>query len=409
MELNPDMPTSVETLSPSAVASRPLRIGIDARTLSGPFTGDRTYWRGLIGGLAKIDSVNRYFIYTREPVAGTPPETGPNFTWRTARTPGNDALWMQFQFPRLLAQDDVDIGHTQYNIPLLTIPCPIVTTIGDITFALFPDQFLPRDRFILNQFIPRSLRKAAGILAVSESTRRDILRRYKHIIAPEKVVTTLLAAHEQFRPIPEAEFTEMQARVCENAGIPRTPYILSVGVLQPRKNLTTLLDAFALVKLGKLAPPHKLFIAGKRGWLNEDLDKQLAALPTEVAKDILFLGYVPDHELPDLYAGAEMFCYPSTYEGFGLPPLEAMACGCPVLCSETSSLPEVVGDGGILLPSKDSDAWARAIEKLIERPELRPRWGERGVARAAQFSWTNTAQKTLETYIELRRPVTDAS
>ena len=141
--------------------------------------------------------------------------------------------------------------------------------------------------------------------------------------------------------------------------------------MQPRKNLELLLDAFALLKLGPNPPPHRLIIAGKRGWLDET-DAQLAALPEEVTREIVLAGYVADADLPALYGGADALCYPSRYEGFGLPPLEAMACGCPVLCSRASSLPEVVGDAGILLPADNSNAWAHALEKLLSSPAVRP-------------------------------------
>jgi len=376
-----------------------MRIGIDARTLSGRFTGDRTYWRGLIGGLAAIDTENEYFLYLKAGIEGEPPTVGPNFTWRTIPTPSHEALWMQTAFPKVLRADRVDVGHTQYNTPLSGTPCPIVTTVHDITFALFPEHFLPKDRFILNRFVPGSMRRAARVIAVSESTRRDILRQYKLHIPPEKVVATLLAADPRFAPPPDGQESAREAanNKYELRGL---PYILSVGVMQPRKNLALLLDAFALMKLGPLAPPHLLVIAGKRGWKNEELDDQLAKLPAEVVDQIVFTGYVPDEDLPMLYGGADAFCYPSLYEGFGLPPLEAMACGCPVLVSRVSSLPEVVGDAGILLPSNDSDAWASALEKIIGHPNVRERWSLHGLERAKDFNWEKTARLTLDVYRE---------
>lgn len=380
-----------------------MRIGIDARTLSGRHTGDRTYWRGLIGGLAVVDADNEYVLYTRLPLDGEPPETGPNFRWRALPRPENGALWMLRGWPRALAEDAVDVAHTQYNIPLLGAPCPVVTTIHDITFALFPALFAARDRWILNALVPRSLRRAARVIADSECTRRDILRRYKASVAPEKVTTILLAADERFQIPPDGQES---ARGTANTriGLSDQPYVLSVGVLQPRKNLSVLLDAFALAKLGPVAPPHRLVIVGKRGWLGQDLDRQVAALPPAVSDDIVWAGYVPDDDLPALYGGADAFCYPSLYEGFGLPPLEALACGCPVLCSRTSSLPEVVGDAGVLLPPDDSTAWAHALDKMLTQPGVRARWRERGPERAARFSWEETARQTRKVYEECQHP-----
>jgi len=374
-----------------------MRIGIDARTLSGRFTGDRTYWRGLIGGLSAIDSSNEYVLYTRLPVDGDPPLTGPNFSWKVLPSPSNDALWMMTAFPQALKRDRIDIGHTQYNIPLLGAPCPIVTTIGDISFNLFPDLFLPKDRAILNRCIPISFKRAAHIIAVSESTRRDILRQYKKIVPSEKVTATLLAVSDDFRPPADGQ-ESARKRANTLLKLDDQPYILAVGVLQPRKNLTSLLDAFALMKLGTKATGHKLMIVGKRGWNNQALDDKWNSLPEAVRKEIVFAGYVSDADLPTLYGGADVFCYPSLYEGFGLPVLEAMACGCPVISARTSSLPEVVGDAGVLLAPTDSEAWARALEKILASSQVQERWRERGLAQAKEFSWKKTAQQTLAVY-----------
>ena len=382
-----------------------MRIGIDARTLSGRYTGDRTYWRGLIGGLAAIDTANEYVLYTRQTLEGDPPPgLGPNFSWRPVPVPQNDALWMLAGWPRALKADKIDVAHTQYNIPLLGAPCPVVTTVHDVSFRVHPDLFLPKDRWILNTLVPRSMKRAARVIAVSESTRRDILRHYPSV--PKDAVRVVLeAADARFRPPVGGQET---ARAMANKGLKLDdrPYLLAVGVLQPRKNLALLLDAFALLKLGLKINgeplPHRLVIAGKRGWL-DDTDVQLAALPEEVTRDIVLAGYVADDELPTLYGGADVLCYPSRYEGFGLPPLEAMACGCPVLCSRSSSLPEVVGDAGILLSPDDSDAWARALGKLLSAPPILARWRERGPAQAALFSWEKAARETLEVYEECVR------
>ncbi len=374
-----------------------MRIGIDARTLSGRYTGDRTYWRGLLGGLAATNAPHEFVLYTRLAVEDPPPGLDARFQWRTLPAPANDALWLLSAFPRALKRDKIDVAHTQYNIPLLGAPCPVVTTVHDITFALHPEWFLPRDRWILNTFVPRSMRRACHVIADSESTRRDILRRYKGRIDDAKVSAILLAVDAHFTPPTGGQ--ESARGLANNAlGLDNRPYVLSVGVLQPRKNLGTLLDAFALVKLGPHPPPHRLLVVGKRGWLGEELDAQVAQLPQTVSRDIVWTGYVPDADLPALYGGADAFCYPSKYEGFGLPPLEAMACGCPALCARASSLPEVVGDGALLLPAENSNAWADALDKLLSSPLVQARWRERGLARAQGFSWERTARATLHVY-----------
>lgn len=374
-----------------------MRIGLDVRALSGRMTGDRTYWRGLVSGLSAIDRENEYVLYLRQPIEGEPPAIGPNFRWQTLPRPTNDALWMLRGWRCALGEDGIDIAHTQYNIPLLGAPCPVVTTVHDVTFGLFPDLFLPRDRWILRTFVPRSLKKAARVIADSDCTRRDLLRLYKKWVSPDKVETILLAADAQFQPpVNGQEFARAESN--KRLDLDDRPYILAVGVLQPRKNLETLLDAFALLKLGPSPPIHRLIIAGKRGWKNESLDAKLADLPPRVIQDIAFVGYVPDEHLPSLYGGADAFCYPSRYEGFGLPPLEALACACPVLCSRISSLPEVVGDAAILLPPDNSSAWADALTKILSQPLVQARWRARGLERAQMFSWPETARRTLAVY-----------
>ena len=349
-----------------------------------------------------MDKDNEYVLYTRLPLDGDPPDAlGPNFRWRTVPTPSQDALWMLSGFPHALRDDNIDVAHTQYNIPLLGAPCPVVTTVHDVSFRVHPDLFLPKDRWVLNTLVPRSMQKAARVIAVSESTRRDILRFYK-TVPKDRVRVVLEAADSRFHPPDGGQETARRASN-KTLGLDDRPYLLAVGVLQPRKNLALLLDAFALVKLSRNPPAHRLLVAGKRGWL-DDTDAQLAAIPEEVRRDVVLAGYVADDALPALYGGADALCYPSKYEGFGLPPLEAMACGCPVLCSRSSSLPEVVGDAGILLPADDSHAWAHALEKLLSAPAVAARWRERGPERAALFSWKKAAQETLEVYKEVLAP-----
>lgn len=374
-----------------------MRIGIDARTLSGRYTGDRTYWRGLIEGLAAIDRENEYFLYRRAPVEGELPEVGPNFTWREIPTPSRDAFWMQIAFPRAVKADRIDVAHTQYNTPLFGMPCPIVTTVHDVHWMEHPEHFPARDLANMKRFLPGSLRRACRVIAVSESTRRDLLRHYKLHLTPEKVAVTPLAAGRHFAPPPGGQESAREAANTKY-GLQGRPYVLSVGVLQPRKNLRLLLDAFALAVLGPAAIPHALVIVGKRGWGNDELDRRLEALPPQVRERVVLAGYVSDDDLPGLYGGADALCYPSVYEGFGLPPLEAMACGTPVIASNSSSLPEVVGDAGILLSASNSEPWARALEKVGVDPMTRERWSRRGLERASEFRWEQTAKTTLAIY-----------
>lgn len=367
-----------------------MRIGIDARALSGRFTGDRTYWRGLIGGLAEIDRENEYLLYLREPaVEGGELELSPNFKRRLLPAT-NGRLWSFIHFPRALEKDRVDIAHVQYTVPPV-LPCPVVTTIHDISFRLFPDLFAAKDRFILNTGLPSSLKRAAAVIAVSENTRRDILKAFPGT-DPRKVVATPLASDSRYHVLTPTEQESAAKLVNERYGLGR-PYLLSVGVLQPRKNVPLLLRAFARAKT-QAHLPHRLAVVGKRGWLSLETEAAIQA----AGESVVMTGYAPDEHLPALYSSADAFCYPSLYEGFGLPPLEAMACGCPTLSSTASSLPEVVGDGGVLIDPRDIEAWVRGIIEISTDQALQEKLRRAGPARAALFSWKGTAQLTKKVY-----------
>lgn len=367
-----------------------MKIGIDARALSGRFTGDRTYWRGLLAGLSEIDRENQYLLYLREPAEeGAEIALGPNFERRLIPS-GNDRVWSFVHFPRALKADGVDLAHVQYTVPPV-MPCPVVTTIHDISFRLFPELFTAKDRLILNTGLPGSLRRAARVIAVSENTRRDILKSFPGI-DPAKIVATPLAADPRYHAPTPAEQDSGRMLVNERYGL-AGPYLLSVGVLQPRKNVPLLLAAFAEAKT-EASLPHKLAVVGKCGWLSQETEAAIR----EAGEGVVMTGYAPDEHLPALYANAEAFCYPSLYEGFGLPPLEAMACGCPTLSSNASSLPEVVGQAGILLDPHDREVWTQAIIQVATDPRLRERLHEEGLRRAALFSWRRTAQLTKEVY-----------
>jgi glycosyltransferase involved in cell wall biosynthesis len=375
-----------------------MRIGIDARLISGRFTGDRTYWRGLLHGLAQLSicAKDEFLLYVRE--MPSPDEISPlgladNFQWRVIAG-SSDRVWSILSLPAAAKRDGVDIVHVQYTVsPLFSVP--VVATVHDISFKLFPELFNWRDRLLLNLTTPYSIRKARAVIGVSESTRSDLIKTYK--AAPEKVFTTHLAADSRYSQLPDSEREAARKTLSQKYGID-SPFVLAVGVLQPRKNLPMLLRAFRAAKvLSKL--DHKLVITGKRGWLTEGLDDALNQAQSSAADpSIILTGYVPDDDLPLLYNCADLFCYPSLYEGFGLPPLEAMACGCPVLTSNVSSLPEVVGDAGITLDPHNAGAWIDSISSTLASMEIRAAMTTRGIAQANRFNWLATAELTRAAY-----------
>jgi glycosyltransferase involved in cell wall biosynthesis len=366
-----------------------MRIAIDARTLASPKTGDRTYCLNLTRALAQVDAENEYRLYTacETPLA----DLGrPNFAQRVlTATPGWS--WTPAALPRALRRDRCDLVHVQYIVPPVC-PVPIITTVHDISFRRHPRWFPAKHALLLNLLIPLAIAQAERVITCSEHTRREILALYG--TDERKVIVTPYAADPIYQPMP-VEVARQAVRERFNV---RHPYILAVGVLQPRKNLPRLVEAYA--RIAREVPQH-LVLVGKEGWAFEGLRRRVAG--SGVASRIHFTGYVPDADLPALYAAADLFVYPSLYEGFGFPPLEAMACGTPVVTSNNTSLPEVVGDAALTVDPRNTAQLAATMAEVLTSAERRGELIERGLARAAQFSWDRTARETIRVYEEVGR------
>ena len=277
---------------------------------------------------------------------------------------------------------------TEHLLPKFT-RARSVFTLHDIAFLVVPEYHLPRNRIFLRLMMPRFLRRADRIIAVSEHTRRDALRAYPSL-APEKFIVIPEGVEPRFRPDVEPGLV---ARVRDRYALPRR-FILTVGTIEPRKNHTTLVEAFASVRTHH--PEVGLVIAGGRGWLSDPLFERVRALGLD--DRIVFTGHVADEDMPALHRAAEVFAFPSEFEGFGLPPLEAMASGIPVVSSDAASLPEVVGDAGMSIAPRDVDGWVRALDRLLEDAPLRAAFAARGLERARRFSWGAAAERTIEVY-----------
>jgi glycosyltransferase involved in cell wall biosynthesis len=236
-----------------------------------------------------------------------------------------------------------------------------------------------------------SARKALKIIAISENTKKDIMDCFG--IEDEKIRVIYLGVDRQFSPQPDPN----EADVLSKYNLP-SGYILNVGTLEPRKNLLRLINAYKMVASTR-EPVPKLVIVGWQGWRNEDLGKLVRE--SGLADQVVLVGYVPDDDLPTLYRNATVFVYPSLYEGFGLPPLEAMACGTPVITSNVSSIPEVVGDAGILIDPYNTTEIARAIASVLNNEELRESLRTSGLVRSRLFNWDKTARETLKLYQEV--------
>jgi glycosyltransferase involved in cell wall biosynthesis len=267
-------------------------------------------------------------------------------------------------------------------------------TVHDLSFMRHPDAFVPSLRRYLELAVPRSIHRADVVLADSSHTHSDLLTLFG--IPAEKVEVITPGVDARFRPIPRSGD---RARLKERYGVGDEPYVLSLGTVQPRKNYVRLIRAFARANEERplaTQPPRsadsrmRLLIAGGRGWLYEDI-----FVEADKHDYVRLLGFVDDEDLPALYRGAALFAFPSLYEGFGLPVLEAMACGVPVVCSNTSSLPEVAGDAALLVNPLDVDGLSAAMVRVLEDAALRKTMISRGLAQAARFTWERSARQLL--------------
>lgn len=351
-------------------------------------TGNETYILELVRALSQFHSTDTFFVYVENPEAL--PESvraAPHMRIIQLKSRSGVARLL-VEFPRLAARHRLDVLHFSYNAPLrLPVGCATVVTIHDISFEEHPEWFPRPLRAFLKWSVPRSARMAAAVTTDTECAKADIVRLYQ--LPPSKVQVTPYAAHMRFQPITDADAIVSTRRKYNTSD----HFVLAVCNMQPRKNLVRLMQAFARAKQ-KYALVHKLVLVGQQLWLSSDVLTQARAL----GDDVVMTGYVPDADLPLLYNAADIFAYPSLYEGFGLPVLEAMACGAAVITSNLSSLPEVSGDAARLVDPYNVDDMALALHEIARDESVRTVWRARGLARARLFSWERTAEQTLQIY-----------
>ncbi len=298
--------------------------------------------------------------------------------------------------PAALRRLRVDVFHgmDHVGIPFVGRTAKTVVTVHDVIVLILPETFTARHRLVVRTALARVRRKADRVIVPSRAVKRDVVTRLG--LPEDRVVVTPEGCDPRFRPVGSAEVLRAAAA---KYGLPPR-YVLAVGTLEPRKNLTTLLRAFARLRRdGDVDPGLRLVLAGARGWLDEPIFRSVRSLGLEGT--VHFPGFIDDDDLPAVYGGAALFVFPSLYEGFGLPLLEAMACGVPVVTSNVSSLPEVAGDAALLVDPRDVDGLAAAVSRALRDAGLRERLRAAGLARARQFSWQTTARLTLDTYASL--------
>lgn len=361
-----------------------MRFAVDAHAIGRHLTGNEVYVRNLLSGLAAVDRGIECIAYISAPEARSwVPER-----FLVSRVSSNPFLRLGFDLARNLRRDQPALLHVQYTAPL-GCHVPVVASVHDVSFLDHPEFFTAARVAQLRYTVARTVQRAVRVLTGSEFSRSSILRAYQ--LPPEKVVVVPNAADTAFRPIaPERAAAEVERRF----RIP-TPFILSVGDLQKRKNQIGLIRAFE--QLAREHPfSHSLVLAGKDTWFAPEVRQ--AARRSGLASRIHFTGFVSDDDLLYLYNACDAFVFPSFYEGFGIPVLEAMACGKAVCASNASAVAEVADGAAILFDPHSAAEIARSIRDVLVDSELRARMERLGLQRAGNFHWHATARKTLEVY-----------
>ncbi len=377
-------------------------IGIDAsRAVIARRTGTETYALHLIRALLQLGAGHRFRLYTNGPAPA-------GLFWPTEGAPAKGSvvnaeirsipfprLWTHLRLSAEMALRPPDVLFVPAHVIPLLHPAASVVTVHDLGYLHYPASHRTWDRFYLDWSTRWSARQAAAVLADSAATGRDLAQAYG--IPPAKIHVVYLGRDEGLRRVDEPGLVA-RARARYNLG---ERYLLYIGTLQPRKNLLRVVEAFARLAGQPELADVQLVLAGKKGWSYDALFARVSQLGLEGR--VIFPGYVPAEDLPALLSGALAFVYPSLYEGFGIPVLEAGACGVPVITSNTSSLPEVAGDAAILVDPHDVDAIADALYRIITDEALRAELARRGLENVKRFSWEKCARETLAVLEQVAR------
>jgi glycosyltransferase involved in cell wall biosynthesis len=382
--------------------NKPLCIGIDVTAALAQGGGIGRYTRELVRAVVASDASFHYHLFSARPPSQLPvPDPLPqaaHVTYTPAPLPERwlYRLWYRLRLPLPVqwVTGRLDLFHSpDFVLPPVAGDIPTLLTVHDLSFIHYPHTFPQVLVDYLNRVVPWSVRRASHILADSEATRRDLLDLWQ--VPAEKVTVLYSGVNASFQPAGEVQVTAVRRRY----RLDDAPYLLSVGTVQPRKNYQMLIQAFAAVAADW---PHTLAIAGGKGWLYEEM---LAEVDRQnLTGRVRFIGFVDDADLPALYTGADLFLFPSLYEGFGLPLLEAMACGVPVLTSDASCLPEVVVnkesgvETAVLLSPHLPHSWSQAIHHLLGDESACDRLRQAGQQQATRFTWQRAAGQLIELY-----------
>jgi len=372
-------------------SSLPMQIAIDAHQIGGRRTGTETYVYNLVKYLALLEpDGDKYAVYlsSRQRVEGL--ESNPSFEGRSIPSSITPVRYAFF-YPLQSWIKGFDVFHAQLSLPPL-LRSRSVLTVYDLCYERFPEFFHRRIRAQMKLLVPWSCRRADHIITISESSKRDLVEIYR--LDPKRITVTYPGPTENCKPMDAGQAKD---RLREAYGI-EVPFILYVGNLEPRKNLSRLLEAFAHLKRKELVV-HKLVIVGQKAWLYDGIFETIRN--HSLAGEVILTGYIPANDLPLFYNAASLMILPSLFEGFGLPVVEAMACGTPVITSLGSSLEEIAGDAALLVDPYSVSSIATAMEKVANNPGLQRDLRNAALARAARFSFRRMAEQTRSVYHQL--------
>lgn len=375
-----------------------MRIAIDYTAAYEQGGGIGRYVRELTRALGNLSPRNQYRLFVSGATMSELPDLpGQNFQWRPTRvTPQWWArLWHRARLPVPVEvfTGSVDIYHaTDFTLPPTLPKTRTLLTVHDLSFVRVPESASPKLKAYLDVVVPRSVRRADHVLADSEATKADLIELYA--TPAEKVTVLLSGVDAHFRPITD---DVALAAVRQKYRLPHGPYIFSVGTVQPRKNYARLIAATSAIRQN--GSDVSLVIAGGKGWLEDPIYRAIEE--HDLAEHVHFIGFADDTDLPALYSASLVTALPSLYEGFGIPVLEAMACGSPVITSNLSSLPEVAGDAAIMVNPYDAEALAEALFQVFTDADLRTSLIQRGLSHAQNFSWHKSAQQLEQIYASL--------
>lgn len=366
-----------------------MRVAFDAHVVGERESGNETYAVNLLRALVNDPKGNAYQVLTPHPDRlRAILELPPSATIVRVR-PAVSLLRIPVGIPNAVRRHRSEVLHVSYVAPPV-VACPTVVTVHDLSYLAYPESLSPRARFTLTALVPLSVRRAARVIAVSRFTRDDLVRRYG--IADEKIAVIHEAAGPAFRRLDDAPSCRLPDGVTE-------PFVLAVGNLEPRKNLAHLIEAFAEVAR-QPGVTATLVLVGKAKGESASLAKLVEE--NGLRERVVFAGFVEEEQLVLLYNRAALFVYPSLYEGFGLPPLEAMACGCPVIASNVTAMPEVLGDAALLVDPTSDRAIAEAMRRVLRGDELARELRVKGLRQVARYSWARAAEQTRAVYEEAR-------